>query len=131
MRRAVQPLQEAVGSILHSDYQIVNDKTLPFINDTLDHVKQLNEMVETQSETNRDLGDAYSNLLSNRMNEIMKVLTVISTIFIPLSFIAGLYGMNFDHMPELHWANGYFAAIGLMLFVVLGMLFYFRKKKWF
>jgi magnesium transporter len=131
LRRAVQPLQEAVGSILHSDYQIVNDKTLPFINDTLDHVKQLNEMVETQSETNRDLGDAYSNLLSNRMNEIMKVLTVISTIFIPLSFIAGLYGMNFDHMPELHWANGYFAAIGLMLFVVLGMLFYFRKKKWF
>lgn len=131
VRRAVQPLQEAFGSILHSDYTIVNDATRPFINDTLDHVKQLNEMIESQTETNRDLGDAYTNLLSNRMNEIMKVLTIISTIFIPLSFIAGLYGMNFDHMPELHWDNGYFAAIGLMLALVLGMLYYFWKKKWF
>ncbi len=131
LRRAVQPLQEAVGSILHSDYQIVNSRTLPFIKDTLDHVKQLNDMIESQTETNGDLGDAYANLLSNRMNEIMKVLTVISTIFIPLSFLAGLYGMNFDHMPELHWANGYYAAISLMIAVVVGMLFYFRKKKWF
>ena len=131
LRRALQPLQEAVSSILHSDSDIVHEKTLPFINDTLDHVKQLNEMIESQTETNRDLGDAYANLLSNRMNEIMKVLTVISTIFIPLSFIAGLYGMNFDHMPELHWHHGYYLVILIMIAVVLGMLLYFRKKKWF
>ena len=131
LRRAIQPLQEAVNSISHGESQVFQQATLVFINDIYDHIKQITEMVDAQIDNNRGLGDAYTNFLSNRMNEIMKVLTVISTIFIPLSFIAGLYGMNFENMPELHWQNGYFVTIGLMLLVVGGMLFYFRKKKWF
>ena len=72
----------------------------------------------------------YIATISNHMNVFMKVLTIISTIFIPLSFIAGVYGMNFQHMPELEWRYGYFATLGIMLTVMVGMLFYFRKKRW-
>lgn len=131
LRRAILPLQEVVNTISHGESKVFQEKTLVFINDIYDHIRQITEMVESQIENNRGLSDAYTNYLSNRMNEIMKVLTVISTIFIPLGFIAGLYGMNFDHMPELHWHPGYHVTLIVMLSVVVGMLIYFKRKKWF
>lgn len=131
LRRAIQPLQEAIVEIVHGESRVFEEKTLVFIKDIQDHVKQIIEMVEFQIDNNRGLSDGYTNYLSNRMNEIMKVLTVISTIFIPLSFIAGLYGMNFVNMPELQWHNGYYFALSIMVLVVGGMLFYFKKQKWF
>ena len=77
------------------------------------------------------LMDMYMTSVSNRMNEVMKVLTVISTIFIPLTFIAGIYGMNFDNIPELHYANGYYILWGFMIFLFFGLLYFFKRKKWF
>jgi magnesium transporter len=76
------------------------------------------------------LRDSYQSMIGNRMNEIMKVLTIIATIFIPLTFIAGIYGMNFENMPELHWQDGYFLALAAMGVIGLGLLIYFRWKKW-
>jgi len=85
-------------------------------------------------ETNRDITagllELYLSTMSNKTNEVMKVLTIIATIFIPLTFIVGIYGMNFDNMPELHWPWAYFAVLGIMALIAVGMLFYFRRRKW-
>ena len=87
-------------------------------------------MVETNRDILSSMHDTYLTSVSNRMNEVMKVLTIIATIFIPLTFIVGVYGMNFDHMPELHWHWGYLGVWGLMLLITLAMVVYFRKKGW-
>ncbi|MCA9564203.1 MAG: magnesium/cobalt transporter CorA [Myxococcales bacterium] len=133
IRRALNPLQETLKSLS----QGIEDKDLrPFLRDTQDHVTQLLEVVENHRELSTNLMNLHISLLSQRMNEVMKVLTVMSTIFIPLGFIAGLYGMNFDtqyglNMPELGLPFGYPLALGLMAAVALGMLGYFKRKGWF
>ena len=136
LRRGTWPLREALSSVLRGEVPRVASETQLYMRDCYDHVTQIIDMLETYRELASGLLDAYLSSLSNRMNEVMKVLTVIATIFIPLSFIAGVYGMNFSHdvsrynMPELYWKYGYPFALLLMLGVAGGMLYYFRKKGW-
>ncbi len=109
---------------------LLSDGLDPFLRDVYDHTVQIIDTVESYRDIMSGMLEIYLANVSNRMNEVMKVLTIISTIFIPLNFIAGVYGMNFHHMPELHWAYGYPMALGLMSFVALILLILFRIKKW-
>jgi magnesium transporter len=137
LRRAVWPLRDAINGLIRDARQLVSDETRIYLRDCYDHTVQIIDMLETYRETASGLLDFYLSSLSNRMNEVMKVLTIIATIFIPLSFIAALYGMNFSsdtspwNMPELRWYWGYPFALGLMAAVALGLLYFFRRKGWF
>jgi magnesium transporter len=136
VRHAVWPARDALNLLLIEEHALIRPGTKVFFRDCYDHTIQLMDMVETFREMASGLVDEYMSAVSNRMNEIMKVLTVVSTIFIPLTFIAGVYGMNFDtkaspwNMPELTWAYGYPAVLLLMAAVAGGMLCYFRRKRW-
>jgi len=130
MRKSVWPLREVLGSIQRDESPLIQEATCPYLRDVYDHTIQIIDTVETFRDMVSGLMDLYLSSISNRMNEVMKVLTIIATIFIPLSFVAGVYGMNFSFMPELQWRYGYFAALGIMLAIGGGMLLYFRKKKW-
>ncbi|MEN2280639.1 magnesium/cobalt transporter CorA [Algoriphagus sp. SE2] len=130
LRRTVYPLREVIGAFDKYAEHKISPETRPFIRDLYENTIQVIETMEVFRDMSSGVLDLYMNSLSNRMNNIMKVLTIISTIFIPLSFIAGVYGMNFDNMPELHWEYGYFYVVGGMAISVIGMLFYFHKKKW-
>jgi len=130
MRKSVWPLREVLSRIQREESRLIRSETTPYLRDVYDHTIQIIDTVEALRDMVSGLMDLYLSSMSHRLNEVMKVLTIIATIFIPLSFIAGLYGMNFDVMPELHWKYGYFGALGLMLAVALGMLYYFRRKKW-
>ena len=130
VRRSVWPLREAVNALLRAESALVSPTTVTYLRDVYDHTVQVIETVEAYRETVSGLLDLYLSSISNRMNEVMKVLTIIATIFIPLTFIAGIYGMNFAFMPELNWRWGYFIVLGAMVVVVLGMLHYFRRRRW-
>ena len=130
IRRAVNPLIEITGRMVRQEDDLISDSTKAFLRDLQDHVSQVVESVEMNREMIWGLMDMYMTILSNKMNEVMKVLTIISTIFIPLSFIAGVYGMNFEYMPELGYRYAYFILLGVMGLLILGMFFYFRRKKW-
>lgn len=130
MRKSVWPLREVLSRLQHGESPLLAAETIPYVRDAYDHTVQIIDTVETFRDMLGSVMDVYLSSLSNRMNEVMKVLTIIATIFIPLSFIAGLYGMNFDWMPELHWRYGYFYALGIMGVVALGMLYYFRRRRW-
>ena len=108
----------------------LNNSTLKYFNDLYQHISQITEIMEAQNETINSFIDLYMAMVSNKMNEIMKFLTMFATVFIPLTFIAGIYGMNFDNIPELHWKYGYLLVWALMAFIIIGFLIYFRKKKW-
>ncbi|HSL91328.1 MAG TPA: magnesium/cobalt transporter CorA, partial [Candidatus Limnocylindrales bacterium] len=137
VRRAVWPARDAMNELLREESPLIGAGTRPYLRDCYDHTIQLMDMVETFREMASGLVDEYMSSMSNRMNEIMKVLTVIATIFIPLTFLVGVYGMNFDtkaspyNMPELAWRYGYPAVLLVMAAVAAGMLYYFRRKKWF
>jgi len=130
MRKSVWPLREVLGNIQRDESDLVTESTRPYLRDVYDHTIQIMDTVETFRDMLSGLMDLYMSSISNRMNEVMKVLTIIATIFIPLSFVAGLYGMNFVFMPELQWRYGYFAVLGVMLAIGGGMLTYFRRRKW-
>ena len=130
IRRSIFPLREVINKLEKSDNAIINEKSLSYIRDLYDHIIQVNESIDLYREMVWSLMDMYMSIISNKMNEVMKVLTIIATIFIPLTFIAGIYGMNFTHMPELQSKNGYFILLGGMFILFIFMLFYFRKKKW-
>jgi magnesium transporter len=130
LRRAVWPLREAVSVLERSESGLVKESTELFLRDLYDHTVRIIETIETFQEMLAGLLDIYLSSVSNKMNEIMKVLTIISTIFMPLSFIAGVYGMNFKNMPELRCPWGYYATLAVMGLLVLGMLYYFKRKKW-
>ncbi len=136
VRRAVWPQRDVVNGLLRDESPHVSKETRVYLRDTYDHVVQVMDMVETFREIASGLMDLYLSGVSNRMNEIMKVLTVISTIFLPLTFIAGVYGMNFDpavspyDMPELKWRYGYPFALGLMALSVISLLVFYRRKGW-
>jgi magnesium transporter len=102
-----------------------------FLRDVYDHTIQIIDTIESYRDVTSGLHDIYLSSMSNRMNAIMKVLTIFAAIFIPLTFLAGIYGMNFENMPELKMKYGYFFTVGLMAFLGFGMVFYFKKKKWF
>ncbi|MFB9052440.1 magnesium/cobalt transporter CorA [Formosa undariae] len=130
IRRAVFPLRDIINRIEKSEHKLINPKTLPFFQDVYDHTIQVNENTEIYREMVWGLMDMYMTSISNKMNEVMKVLTIMSSIFIPLTFIAGIYGMNFDNMPELHHKNGYPILLVVMVIMFIFMLFYFKRKKW-
>lgn len=130
MRRGVWPLREVVAWMQRDDTPLVGEGTQIYLRDIYDHVIQVIDAIETSRDMLAGMLDMYMSSVSNRMNEIMKVLTIMSTIFIPLTFIAGVYGMNFSFMPELGWEWGYPAVLGVMALSVGGMLRYFRKRRW-
>jgi magnesium transporter len=130
LRRAAWPLRELVQTVLRGESDLVVASTEPYLRDVHDHVVQVVDTVETQRDLLGGFQDLYMSALSNRMNEVMKVLTIIATIFIPLTFVAGIYGMNFANMPELQWRWGYLGVWGVMVAVAGGMLAFFRRKRW-
>ncbi|MCD4776001.1 MAG: magnesium/cobalt transporter CorA [Candidatus Aegiribacteria sp.] len=130
MRRTVWPLREEIALLEKSGSELVREPTAVFLRNLYDHTIQVIDTVETYRDIISGMHDMYLSSVSNRMNQVMKVLTIIATIFIPLTFISGVYGMNFRYMPEIDWKYGYYAILGIMLVVSLGMLTYFRKKKW-
>lgn len=131
LRRSVWPLREVIGAMDRGDSELIQAPTKAYLRDVYDHTIQVIETIETFRDMVTGMLDIYLSSLSNRLNEVMKVLTIIATIFMPLTFLAGVYGMNFKHMPELEWPWGYPAVLGVMCIVALSMLAYFRKKKWF
>jgi len=130
LRKAVWPLREEIGSLERLESKLVNKSTKLFLRDLYDHTVQVIDMVETYRGTISGMHETFLTSASNRMNDIMKLLTIISTIFIPLTFIAGVYGMNFNNMPELGWKWGYFGVLGVMLVIGVFMVVFFRRKKW-
>ena len=130
LRRSLWPLREMLARLYREQLPPIRKDTRPFIRDVHDHTIQVIEILESFREIVSGLMDIYMSSISNRMNNIMKVLTIIATIFIPLTFIAGVYGMNFQHMPELAWRWGYPAALGVMALVFVGMLIFFKRRKW-
>jgi len=136
LRRIVWPLREAVDTLITDHEWLIGAETSIYLRDCHDHTVQIIDTLENFREACSDLRDYYATEVSNRMNEVMKVLTIIATIFIPLSFIAGVYGMNFDpeasawNMPELKWRGGYPMALGLMAAVAIGQLMFFRWRGW-
>ena len=130
MRKTVWPLREMIHLIRSSDNRFIADENEKYYIDLDSHMLLIFDNSESVREMISGLLEIYLSSVSNRMNEVMKVLTLIATIFIPLTFIAGVYGMNFAHMPELKWRYGYFIALGLMGVVAVLMIIFFRKKKW-
>ena len=130
LHKSVWPLREVLGSLERGETALINDSTDIYIRDLYDHVIQIMDTTETLRDILSSMLDIYLSSISNRMNEIMKVLTIISTVFIPLSFIVGLYGMNFENMPEYHWPWMYPAVWITMITIAGSMLVYFKKKKW-
>jgi magnesium transporter len=136
MRKSVWSLRDGINSLIRDDVVLITPEVKVFMRDVYDHVVQVIDSVETSREMVFSLYDMYMSGMSNRMNEVMKVLTIIATIFIPLTFVAGIYGMNFDpeaspwNMPELGMYYGYPVAMGGMLLISLGMLYFFRRRGW-
>ena len=137
LRRSVWPLREIIGSLERDEVPLIQESTHIYLRDLYDHTIQVMDMIETFRDMISGMLDVYLSSISNKMNEIMKVLTIFAVIFIPLTFIAGIYGMNFNpeksplNMPELNWYFGYPFALGLMVTAGVGMLYYFKRKKWF
>ncbi len=130
LRKSVWPLREVVSGMQRRDSALIREGTGYYLRDVYDHTIQVIDTVETFRDMLSGMLDIYLSSISNRTNAVMKVLTVIATIFIPLTWIAGVYGMNFKNMPELEWRYGYFASWVAMMLVALGMVIYFKKKKW-
>jgi len=130
LRKVLWPLREVVSSLERSESQFFRRATRLYLRDVYDHTIQVIDTIETYRDVIAGMVDLYLSSVSNRMNEVMKVLTIIATLFIPLTFIAGVYGMNFRYMPELGWKAGYPAVLAVMAVVAGAMLLYFRKKGW-
>ncbi|SEU27428.1 magnesium/cobalt transporter CorA [Paenibacillus sp. NFR01] len=131
LRRTIVPMRDLMYRIVNSQHVQSNNEERVYFGDIYDHLLKLTDMIEVDREMTADLRDSYISLNSNRMNSIMKTLTVITTVFMPLTLIAGIYGMNFRVMPELDWHYGYFGVLLLMLVLGLGMFRWFRRSGWF
>jgi len=130
VRRCIWPLRDALNVLIRDDSPLIDDHTKVYLRDCQDHAVRVLDIVESQRELAGGLMDVYLSSLSNKMNEVMKVLTVIATIFIPLTFIAGVYGMNFEVMPELKWRYSYFIVWTVMIAIGVAMLIMFRRMGW-
>lgn len=130
LRRSVWPLREVISGLGRRESVLIKKSTELYLRDVYDHTIQVIDTVESFRDMVSGMLDTYLSSISNKMNEVMKVLTIIATIFIPLTFIAGIYGMNFQFMPELGWRWGYFTILCVMALVVIGMVIYFKKKNW-
>lgn len=137
LRRAIWPQRDAINTLIRDGSDLISPEVQIYLRDCYDHAVQVMDMVETYRELTSGLMDIYLSSVGNKMNEIMKLLTVISTIFIPLTFIAGVYGMNFNteksplNMPELNWSWGYPVCLALMLAIAIGLVFFFWRRGWF
>ncbi|TWT26394.1 magnesium/cobalt transporter CorA [Planomicrobium sp. CPCC 101110] len=131
LRQTVLPMRDLVYRILESKRFIIQEQKRAYFQDIHDHLIKLSQIIESNRELTSDIRDSYISMNSFRMNNIMKTLTVITTIFMPLTFLAGIYGMNFQYMPELQWEAGYFVVLAVMLFTGIGMFLWFKNKGWF
>ena len=131
LRKALYPLRDAMSKLIKDESGFIDSANTRFFSDIYNHVAHLIDSLDTYKDLTSGLMDIYMNTLNTRMNEVMRVLTVISTIFIPLTFIVGVYGMNFEFMPELHWKLSYPIVLSVMALITVGMFFFFRHKKWF
>jgi magnesium transporter len=130
LRKQVWPLRDLISNMIRSETKLINPSTDIYLRDLQDHVTRIIDTVETYRDLLSGIMDIYLSTNANRMNEVMKVLTIMSSIFIPVTFVAGVYGMNFDYMPELHSKYGYIATWAVMLSMMGGLLIYFKRKKW-
>ena len=130
LRRSVLPVREALSGLIRSENKLLKKDTRPFFQDIYDHAIHVVESLESYRDMLSSIKDLHMNAMSNRMNEVMKVLTIISTVFIPLTFIAGIYGMNFQYMPELSYKYSYTIAWVVMIVLTLLMIYFFKRKKW-
>lgn len=131
IRKNLWPLREVVSLLEKAENRLITRGLKPYLRDVYEHTIQVIDSVESLRDVLSGALDVYMTVVSNRTNDVMKVLTVIATIFIPLTFVAGIYGMNFENMPELKWQHGYAMAWGVMLAMAIAMGIYFRRKKWF
>ncbi len=130
VRKAVWPMRELINNFERSETELIKPSTDIYLRDVHDHTVRVIDTVETYRDLLSGMMDIYLSSVSNRMNEIMKVLTIITTIFVPVTFIVGVYGMNFENMPELKTKSGYFIVWGIMITIILSLILYFRKRKW-
>ncbi len=130
IKKSLNPMKEALQSLLNNNSKLINKENLKFFRDLASSTTTAIEEADAILRSLEGLSNIYFASLSQNMNEVMKVLTTVATIFIPLTFIAGIYGMNFEYIPELSYRYGYFITWGIMLLVTLGMIIYFKKKKW-
>ena len=136
LRRSLWPQREVVNALLREEHERIGEETRIYLRDCYDHTVQIMDLLETYRDMATGMLDVYLSTISHRTNEIMRVLTIIATIFIPLTFIVGVYGMNFSHpkspwaMPELHWYFGYPLIWAVMIAVVAGLLYFFRRRDW-
>lgn len=130
VKKSIWPLRDVINSLQRGESGVIREGTIVYLRDVYDHTIQVIDTVESQREIIAAIRDTYLSSVSNRMNDVMKVLTIIATIFIPITFVAGIYGMNFNFMPELAWPWGYFGALGLMGGISLVMVIYFKRKGW-
>lgn len=130
LRKSVWPLRELINSLQKAESELISETTQIYLRDIYDHTIQVIDSIEAFRDILASMVDVYLSSVSNRMNDIMKVLTIIATIFIPLTFIAGVYGMNFEYMPELRWHWGYPVVMFSMMLLGISMFFYFKKKRW-
>jgi len=130
MRKAIAPLRDALSQLMRSDNPLITESVRPYLQDLYGNVLQSLEMVDSYRDILSGLQDLYLAEISYKMNKVMQTLTIVSTIFIPLTFLAGIYGMNFANMPELQWKYGYFFLLGIMFIVAVILLLLFRRRKW-
>ncbi len=130
LRKQVWPTREVINTVAKGELSLVQENTVLFFRDVYDHTIQIVDTIESYRDVLSGMLDLYLSTLSNRMNEVMKVLTIIATIFIPITFVAGIYGMNFKYMPELEWKWGYLAVWSLIGGIALLMIVFFKRKKW-
>jgi len=130
IRKSIAPLREAISRFSKLDSLLIEESTVNYIRDLYDHTIQIMDSVDNFRDMLNGLQDLYISEISFRMNQVMQVLTIITTIFVPLSFLAGLYGMNFEYIPELHFRYGYFVLLGVMFLVAIGLLLGFKRKNW-
>jgi magnesium transporter len=130
LRKAVWPMRDMIGTMERSQTELIKPSTDLYLRDVHDHVVRVIETIENYRDLINGIMDLYLSSLSNKLNEVMKVLTIISTLFIPVTFIVGVYGMNFDYMPELRSPYGYAVTWIIMLSIMLSLIYYFRRKKW-
>ena len=130
LRKSVWPLRELISGFLRLETSLVQQSTVVYIRDVYDHTIQVIDTIESYRDMISGMLDIYLSSISNKMNEVMKVLTIFASIFIPLTFVAGVYGMNFENMPELKWQWGYFGLLGFMAVIGISLIFYFKRKKW-
>ena len=131
LRKHIKPAKEMIQNLVKMDTEFIQDENQIHFRELLDNINEASELSDSYREILYDQLNIYHSSMSTKLNEIMRVLTVFSVIFIPLTFIVGVYGTNFENLPELHWRHGYFLMWGVMVLTTLVMLWYFRRKKWF